>query len=93
MNERFNVGDKVYVTGAANPGDDEEREIAWVSSMDKFKGKIVTIKRVMKDYSFVVGEELDCYFIEEDNKKHYWSPIWFTKSVSELKIFLQHLEG
>ena len=93
MNKKFNVGNKVCITNATHPSDDYEREIAWVSSMDKFKGQTVTIKEIIEDYSFGVDEERDNYLIVEDNEEHYWSPMWFSKPISELKIFLQHLEN
>ena len=93
MSKKFNIGDKVRVTNAIYPNDDYEREVTWISSMDKFKGQTVTIKDIIEDYSFEDGSELDNYLIVEDNEEHYWSPIWFSKPVSELKIFLQHLEN
>lgn len=93
MSKKFNIGDKVRVTNAIYPNDDYEREVTWISSMDKFKGQTVTIKDIIEDYSVEDGSELDNYLIVEDNEEHYWSPIWFSKPVSELKIFLQHLEN
>ena len=93
MSKKFNIGDKVRVTDAVYPSDDCERGIAWVSSMNKFKGQTVTIKEIIEDYSFGVDEEQNSYRIVEDNEKHYWSPIWFSKPISKLKFFLQHLEN
>lgn len=93
MSKKFNIGDKVRVTNAIYPNDDYEREVTWISSMDKFKGQTVTIKDIIEDYSFEDGSELDNYLIVEDNEEHYWSPIWFSKPTSELKRFLQHLDA
>lgn len=91
MSKKFNIGDRVRITDATNPNNDVEREIAWIFSMDKFKGQTVTIYGIIENYSFNAGKKLDNYLIAEDNEDHFWSPIWFSKPASELKSFLQHL--
>ena len=79
----FRVGDKVYVTSDYAPKYDAFLEIAWVSSMNRFKGQIVTIMAVEPDF----GSDDDLYLIAEDDGGHIWSPIWLSK-VSRMEEFL-----
>jgi hypothetical protein len=79
-NKKYKVGDKVKIREDL-VADEEYGEIDYISDMDKWKGKIVTI-------SFVDNDN-NCYGIAEDTERWTWSAGMFEdvpeNNVGEIK--------
>ena len=82
---KYKIGDKVRIIRKEVKEDALEEDIinsAWNQDMDKYLGKIMTIKRVTSI--------LDCkiYNMEEDEKENYgrgWA--WTEEMIEELSSF------
>lgn len=81
-NKRYKVGDKVKIREDL-VGDEEYGDIDYISDMDKWKGKVVTI-------SFA-DNDCNCYGIAEDTEGWSWSAEMF-EDVSDEEIKAQTVD-